>query len=169
MNWKFLQQSFAFLKKSLYLCTEIMKSPSLYDEAQERRMNIPTTWFFWYRASFLLRSNIPQPVHPHFGIRAAGKTLTSCPSTPYRRLRNPRYTHYLNCHIQKQAPTPHLRTPNIQCEEKSVIFCDIPCEDNSIIRDIPRHSVWRNNSIIREKKNPRDLPRDSVWLKVLIR
>ena len=108
MNWKFLQQSFAFLKKSLYLCTEIMKSPSLYDEAQERRMNIPTTWFFWHRASFLLRSNIPQPVHPHFGIRAAGKTLTSCPSTPYRRLRNPRYTHYLNCHIQKQAPTPPL-------------------------------------------------------------
>ena len=145
MNWKFLQQSFALLKKSLYLCTEIMKSPSLYDEAQERRMNIPTTWFFWHRASFLLRSNIPQPVHPHFGIRAAGKTLTSCPSTPYRRLRNPRYAHYLSCHIQKQAPTPprhpHLRTPNIQCEEKSVIFCDIPCEDNSIIREKKKSSV----------------------------
>ena len=88
---------------------------------------------FLHRASFLLRSNIPQPVHPHFGIRAAGKTLTSCPSTPYRRLRNPRYTHYLNCHIQKQAPTPprhpHLRTPNIQCEEKPVTFRDTPCEE----------------------------------------
>ena len=130
MNWKFLQQSFAFLKKSLYLCTEIMKSPSLYDEAQERRMNIPTTWFFWYRASFLLRSNIPQPVHPHFGIRAAGKTLTSCPSTPYRRLRNPRYAHYLTCEETiRQLPPVGQWVQRTSLVTKN--------------RDLPRHSVWR--------------------------
>ena len=148
MNWKFLQQSFAFLKKSLYLCTEIMKSPSLYDEAQERRMNIPTTWFFWHRASVLLRSNIPQPVHPHFGIRAAGKTLTSCPSTPYRRLRNPRYTRYLTCEeIIRQLP------PVGQGVQRTSLVIKI--------RDLPRFSAWLK-VLIRKFENSkiRDL-RDS--------